>query len=98
VLRPMGCSLPSGSRGLAFTARNRRPRGVVADGKPRLRLVVDCLELGDAPHKLARAVNGGTRKAWQSAALSLLVLGMMVAGIVIVGTHDFVLVPNFPRR
>jgi hypothetical protein len=47
---------------------------------------------------LARAVNGGTRKAWQSAALSLLVLGMMVAGIVSVATHDFVLVPNFLRR
>lgn len=50
------------------------------------------------PHKLARAVNGGTRKAWQSAALSLVVLGMMVAGIVIVATHDFLLVPNSPRR
>lgn len=45
------------------------------------------------PHKLARAVNGGTRKAWQSAALSLLVLGMIVAGIFIIATHDFMLVP-----
>jgi tetratricopeptide (TPR) repeat protein len=46
------------------------------------------------PHKLARADNGGTRMAWQSAALSLLFLALIVAGFVIVATQDFVLLPN----
>ncbi|MFE4194521.1 tetratricopeptide repeat protein [Paenarthrobacter sp. NPDC056912] len=50
------------------------------------------------PHKLARAANGGTRKAWQTTAFSLLVLGMAVAGIVIIATHDFALVPDYQRR
>lgn len=50
------------------------------------------------PHKLARTGDGGTRKAWRSAALSLLVLGMVSAGIIIIATHDFALVPNYPPR
>ncbi|GAB2736198.1 tetratricopeptide repeat protein [Arthrobacter bambusae] len=50
------------------------------------------------PHKLARETNSGTRRAWHSAALSLLVLGMIVAGIVILASNDFVLVPDPSRR
>lgn len=50
------------------------------------------------PHKLAHAVNGGTRRAWWSAAMSLLVLGMIVAGIVIVASHQFGLIPDYSRR
>jgi tetratricopeptide (TPR) repeat protein len=45
------------------------------------------------PHKLARLDNGGTLM-WQSAALSLLFLAPIVAGIVIVATNDFVLLPD----
>ncbi|UXM92234.1 tetratricopeptide repeat protein [Paenarthrobacter sp. JL.01a] len=49
------------------------------------------------PHKLARDTNGGTRRAWQLALMTLLVLGMIVAGVVIVASHDFVVIPNYSR-
>lgn|GEM_PF-5400906 len=49
------------------------------------------------PHKLARDVNGGTRRAWQLGLMTILVLGMIVVGVVIVANHDFVLIPNYSR-